>query len=442
MGWSRLTIILPTTFMIFFPLTINIYQGFRNIPQNLMEMFLILKASTWKIFLKLQLPYTLPYVFAGWRIATAISSLSAAAGELAGGQQGLGVLMHESYYNANILTAFGCLACLTCISSCLYLLAIALEYLWQKKHSLKKIASYSCLAIATLITFSNLNTPVKSSLTSATLLLDWFPNPNHVPLYVGQQQQIFAKHNLDLNIVKLQEPADTIPLLTTGKVQLAVYYMPYAIKAADHGAKFTVAGQLISQPSEILIFPNQQFTHSLQDFDNKTLSYCHDGVYLKHITNTLLANHIQLKATQKISFNIILAIATHTVDICTGAYSNIEPIHLKHLSITTTSIPLSFFGVPPYYELIILANEKFATTHPQLLKNFSMALQESIDFCRNNAEQAFTIYAKANSNKNTFTLTWEKEAWQKTLPLLATHQNIDPNLWENFAQWMYQQHLR
>ena len=94
-GWSYTAIVIPTALMIFFPLTLNIYQGLRSTPQHLLEFFQANQATPWQTFFKLRFPWAVPHIFAGFRISSAIAGVGAVAGEWAGAQRGLGILMLE-----------------------------------------------------------------------------------------------------------------------------------------------------------------------------------------------------------------------------------------------------------------------------------------------------------------------------------------------------------
>ncbi len=126
-GWGAMAIIIPTALMIFFPLTLNIYQGLRSTPEDLLEFFHANQATAWQTFFKLRLPWSLPHIFAGFRISAAVAGVSAVAGEWAGAQNGLGVLMLESRRNTDLEITFGALFCLTTISTALYLLILYVE---------------------------------------------------------------------------------------------------------------------------------------------------------------------------------------------------------------------------------------------------------------------------------------------------------------------------
>ena len=119
-GWGFTAIVIPTALMIFFPLTLNIYQGLRATPKELLNFFAINGASRRQTFFKLQLPWAIPYIFAGFRISSAIAGIGAIAGEWAGAQNGLGILMLESRRNLDLEITFGALACLTIMSTSLY----------------------------------------------------------------------------------------------------------------------------------------------------------------------------------------------------------------------------------------------------------------------------------------------------------------------------------
>lgn len=111
-GWGYTAIVVPTALMIFFPLTMNIYQGFRSVPDDLKDDFKRHQATTWQTFSKLEFPSALPFIAAGFRISAAIAGIGAVAGEWAGGQAGLGLLMLESRRGVDLEMTFAALFCL------------------------------------------------------------------------------------------------------------------------------------------------------------------------------------------------------------------------------------------------------------------------------------------------------------------------------------------
>ncbi len=440
--WSLTAIIIPTVLMLLFPLILNIYQGLRSTPQSLIDFFTINQANEWQLFCKLRLPFALPHIFAGLRIAAAVAGISATAGEWAGGQEGLGVLMHESRYNTDLETTFGAFFCLTIIGILLYGSIIMMEtYLCFSKRKSKRLASsfYSILLLIMVACIAPSCEKVQPN--RVNLLLDWFPNPNHVPLYAGIDKGYFKKYGIDLQIRKLRDPSDTIPYLSSNQADLAIYYMPNAIRAATRGAEFKMVGVLIKEPLEVLLYRNDGKIVNFEDLNNKVIAYAHEGLNTAYLDEILAHKKIKLRGTKKISFDLVTAIATKSVTASLGAYRNIEPVHLKHLGIQTHYFELKEFGVPTYYELIILANHNFLTNNPNMEQRVKEALHESILYCKAHPEEAFAAYERANPDKGLTTLIWEKAAWKETIPLLADNQTLEKECWNDFSTWMKKQRI-
>ena len=445
-GWSMTAIIIPTVLMIFFPLTLSIYQGLRSTPKSLLDFFASNQASLWQTFIKLRLPWALPHTFAGLRIASSIAGISAMAGEWAGGQQGLGVLMHESRYSTDIVVTFGALFCLAILSLSLYGLVSFMEKQWskpkRKKLNLNK-AFYVCTLLPLLLFFSqSCQTIDPSPAIKTTLILDWFPNVNHTALYVGIEKGFFEEKNIRLKILKLRDPADTIPYVTSGQSCLGIYYMPHTIKATSKSTpNFKVIGYLIKQPLEVLLFRKDKNIRSMEDMGNKVIGYPYEGYFLPNISRVLSQENIAPLVSRKITFDIITSLATNLIDISMGAHWNIESAHLNYLGISTDYFKLKEFGIPDFYEMVIIANNPFLDKNPLFVQNFRDALQRSIRFCKRNPKIAFELYSKANYEKSATTLSWEKDAWKNTKDLLTDTQDGDLEVWEGFAEWMVEQGL-
>jgi ABC-type nitrate/sulfonate/bicarbonate transport system permease component len=73
----------------FFPITANALDGFREAPPDLGRTMRTLHASSRAIFWRVELPWALPRIFTGVRIAAAYAAVGAAFSELAGGSGGL-----------------------------------------------------------------------------------------------------------------------------------------------------------------------------------------------------------------------------------------------------------------------------------------------------------------------------------------------------------------
>lgn len=429
-GWSYIAIVIPTALMIFFPLTIALYQGLQSTPAHLLDFFRIHQATQWQVFTKLQLPWALPHILSGLKISTSIAGIGAVAGEWAGAQEGLGVLMMESRRSTDIQTLFSALFCLAAISIALYSFILMLEKKWIFRMAKNGLMMLAMLALI-LCGCSG-----KNESKDIRLLLDWLPNPNHVPIYAGIEGEIFKKHGLDLRILKIRDPSDGIPYLTSGQADISLFYTTETIRANRRGAHLQPIGILIDRPLNSILFRKDRGINQPSDLNGKVIGYCSDGSGSLMLEHLLQIYGVKPGRMLNVSFDLVGSLGLGHVDAVFGAFWNIEGEHLRSLGVDTGHYDVSQLGYPSYNELIFITREGFASATPGFAEAFQNALRESIQFSVENPEAAFQLYAEANPDKSNQTLAWEKKAWEVTIPLLAQNQEIRQEDWTNLAAWL------
>ena len=430
--WSYFSIVIPTALMIFFPLTMNLYQGLKSIPFRFTEYFRINGATSWQMFYKLQLPWARPYFFAGLRIAAAIAGIGAIAGEWAGAQEGLGPMMIESRRAADLEMMFGALFCLAFVSMGFYIFAILLEKKMARPRTISNKTITGMLLMSFLL---SCQTP-DASKQSTRLLLDWMPNPNHVPLYVGIEKGFFQQYGIDLQLIKIHDPSDGIPFLTSGQVDLSLTYTIDTIRARSRGAPIEPIAVLIEKPLNSIIYRSALKIEKPSDLSGKVIGYCVDGTQAHYLKTVLSLNGINPSAIKNVSFDLVSAMGTEKVDAIFNVYWNIECEHLRSLGVETGYFTIDELGVPPHEELIIVAKSNTLHVNEEFVSRFRQALQKSIQYSLLFPEEAFSYYLKANPDKRDKTAAWERSAWLKTLPSLARRETTNPNQWESLSQWL------
>jgi ABC-type nitrate/sulfonate/bicarbonate transport system permease component len=74
----------------FFPITVNLVDGLRATPPELLKLMRSFGASRFQTLWKTELPSALPQLFTGLRLAATVSVIGAVFGEWAGAEDGLG----------------------------------------------------------------------------------------------------------------------------------------------------------------------------------------------------------------------------------------------------------------------------------------------------------------------------------------------------------------
>lgn len=95
-GFGATSKIIMATILAFFPIMLNVMLGVRSVDRGHRDVMRGLGASRWATFRHLELPSTLPYVFAGAEVGIVFAVIGAIVGEYLGGSQGLGYLVVSS----------------------------------------------------------------------------------------------------------------------------------------------------------------------------------------------------------------------------------------------------------------------------------------------------------------------------------------------------------
>ena len=118
----------------FFPIVINTARGLQSVDVELVQYMKSLGASWSELFFKISLPWSLPYVFASFKIAMTLAVVGAVVGEFVASDKGLGYVI--SYANVSLDTElmFAGIFVLSALGVLFFLAVVFAEYLmlsWQ-----------------------------------------------------------------------------------------------------------------------------------------------------------------------------------------------------------------------------------------------------------------------------------------------------------------------
>jgi putative hydroxymethylpyrimidine transport system permease protein len=113
--------------VIFFPITVNLLQGFRRCPQELRTLFRLMGASPWTTLRRLYWPFALPFFFSGLRVGVSVATIGAVIGEWVGSQKGLGYLMIQANARMSVDLVFAAIIWLSVMGLALWTLVGSIE---------------------------------------------------------------------------------------------------------------------------------------------------------------------------------------------------------------------------------------------------------------------------------------------------------------------------
>lgn len=126
-GYGLSSKVLMVFLITFFPIVVNLTAGLVLVEPDLLRLVRSYRATRWQTFVKIRLPYALPYFLAGMRIAVALAVVGAVVAEFVGADRGLGYLILLSNAELRTPLLFASLAWLGAIGVALFGLLHVIE---------------------------------------------------------------------------------------------------------------------------------------------------------------------------------------------------------------------------------------------------------------------------------------------------------------------------
>jgi len=126
-GYGMTSKLLMAFLVAFFPIVVATAAGLETIPAELLDMSRVLKASTMQVFLGIRLPWALPHIFSGMKVAISLALIGAIIGEFVGSDTGLGYVIVAASGSMNTGLMFGAIVILALMGIVLFELIELLE---------------------------------------------------------------------------------------------------------------------------------------------------------------------------------------------------------------------------------------------------------------------------------------------------------------------------
>ncbi len=288
---------------------------------------------------------------------------------------------------------------------------------------------------------SNADSHLKSEMKKVTLLLDWFPNIDHVPLYVAQQQT-FKQHGLEVELQWGGDPDAPLKLVAAGKYPFAVSYQQSVTiaRASDDEIPVKSIGLLVEHPLNTITFLKKSGIKTPADFKGKKIGYTVAPLDVL-LFNAIAANAGLSKDDYElinVGTNIIAPLVDNQIHGVIGPFRNYEVNLLKLEGEEAGFFALEEHGIPDYYELVIITNDAYLKEHHDSAKQLMIAIKDAIAFTKNNPDEALQIFFKANPNAKK---ELEELAFRDTIDLFATTQMQSKEKWDAFTKFALENKL-
>ncbi len=265
-----------------------------------------------------------------------------------------------------------------------------------------------------------------------TLMLDWFPNVDHLPIYLARELGYFQRAGIAVDIVSPSDTADALKLAAAGKVDLAVSYQPQVIIAAAAGLEVKVAGRLVTHPLTTLLFLEDSGIRTPQDLTGRKIGYTVPGLMDVLLAAFARLNGIEQYTAVNVGFSIVPSLSSGKVAAVMGPFKTYETVTMARHGYRAGYFELEKYGIPAYDELIFVSGPQAAKHQEKTILGFSRAVQQGIDAARKDPDASLAVYLRAVPEADP---NIESDAFELTLPYYAETQHSDLGRWRRFAEF-------
>jgi putative hydroxymethylpyrimidine transport system substrate-binding protein len=287
------------------------------------------------------------------------------------------------------------------------------------------------------------STPGKAQ--SLRVMLDWFPNADHVGLYQALADGDFRRAALNVHVETPSDPATPLKLLAAGKIDVAISYEPEVLLARNQGEPLVSVGAIVQKPLTSIVSIGAKGITSPAQLRGKTvgdagISYQH--AYLSTILKRASVPDGSVKEVN-VGSNLVPALLSGRVDATLGAYWNYEAIQLAQAHKKSHVIHMDQVGVPSYDELVLVVRRATISNHPEAIRRFVQALARGYESVRRDPAAAVQNLVKASPGLDS---KLQLASVKATLPVFFPGGSHpwgwqDPSRWNAYGEWMLRNHL-
>lgn len=273
-----------------------------------------------------------------------------------------------------------------------------------------------------------------------TVLLDWFVNPDHAPLYVALEKGFFKAKGLDVELIAPSNPNDPPKLVAAGKADIAVSYQHQHQMQVAEGLPLTRIATLIATPLNSLVVLEDGPISTIADLKGKTVGYSVGGFETALLKVMLEKDGLTLKDVKLVNVNFSLspALFTGQADAVIGAFRNFELNQMALAGKPGKAFFVEEYGVPAYDELILVASSK-NVSNPKL-RAFVDAVEEGVQYLINHPDESWDLFV--SHGRESLDDELNRRAWKDTLPRFALRPGaLDQKRYIRFAEFLMKEKI-
>ena len=288
---------------------------------------------------------------------------------------------------------------------------------------------------------SNENTKYK-----VKIALDWYPNANHIGFFIAKNKGYFEEEGLDVTLYTPSDPSTVLQTVGSGSDDFGVSYQPDVLLARAQDVPVVSVLGIVQHPLNSIMSLKTSNIVTPKDLVGKKVGYPGiptDEPLLETMLRADGSNGLNDVELINVGFNLSESLISGKVDAIIGAYWTHESILMENKGYPVNIMKVQEWGVPDYYELVLVTNEDKINNNSRLVSSLTNALVKGFEDAINEPQLGVDILVKESNEEIDESIDRPGadllvEEWQDSSGGFGV-QKLDK--WQSFSNWMFNKGL-
>ena len=276
-----------------------------------------------------------------------------------------------------------------------------------------------------------------------SLALDWYPNSNHAGIYSAIDEGFFDEEGIKLSVYTPSDPTAIISSVASGRDDFGLSYHPDILQAQSAGLEIVSVLSISQHPLNSIMTLKKSSIKNPSDLRGKVVGYPGIPSNKAMLETVLSSQNININdvETVDVGFELVKALVSGSVDAIIGAYWTHESIVMELQGYEIEIMRLEEWGVPDYYELILITNKSFLEENKSDVEKVVNSFKKGYEFSIKNPQESITSLISI-AGEEIVEENVERAGVELLIPMWQSnnlpfgHQDISK--WEETYEWMYQ----
>jgi len=281
--------------------------------------------------------------------------------------------------------------------------------------------------------------------TRVTLALDWYPNANHAGIYVAQDRGYFDEAGIEVEIVVPSDPTTVLQTVGAGRDTFGISYQLEVLAARGQEVPVVSIAALVQHPLNCLMTLADSGIESPADLKGKSVAMAGLPADEAFLSTILADSGLSMDDVELINvgYDLLPAVLSGRADAVIGVYWTHETILAEQEGHEVTYFRIEEWGVPDYYELVLVTGEDVLGSEPGTVSALLGALQRGYADAIADPDAALDLLIAASPD---LVREVEREGLDLLMPLWTENGAVPfgsqtAERWNAFGTWLTEQGL-